>query len=256
MRTYFLFNAFIFGSLIGSFLNVVILRMPSNKSIVTPRSACPKCGFQLKWYHNIPILSYLFLKGKCSNCGTDISILYPIIELICGMASVLLFPKVISESSIVYYLIYYAVFCCLLAQFVIDIQHHLLLDKISLFLLSIVLPLSIINNGVAFALIGGGVGFLFPLIVSWGFYKLRGVIGLGGGDIKLYGVLGVILGYKGIVINIFFSCFLGAIVTLLLIASKKMSKEDPIAFGPFIIFVGATQFFLPEYFNQLIRALL
>jgi prepilin signal peptidase PulO-like enzyme (type II secretory pathway) len=256
MKYYLLANAFIFGSLIGSFLNVVILRLPENKSIVTPRSACPNCGFQLKWYHNIPILSYLFLRGKCSNCETKISVQYPLIEFICGVAAVVMFPSAVSESSIVYYLIYFAIFCSLLAQFVIDIQHHLLLDKISLFLLSIMLPLSIISNGAAFALIGGAVGFLFPLIVSWGFFKIKGVIGLGGGDIKLYGVLGVMLGYKGIVINIFLSCFLGAIVTLFLIAIKKMKKDDPIAFGPFIIFVGAAQIFVPSYFNLIIKFLI
>lgn len=256
MRLYLLVNAFIFGSLAGSFLNVVILRMPSGKSVVLPRSACPSCGFQLKWYHNIPILSFLFLRGKCSNCKTKISYQYPLVEFVMGALAVLIFPDEVNDLTMVYYLLNYFILAALFAQFIIDVKFKLLLDKINLFILAIVLPMQILSKGYVDPLMGGLIGFLFPLSVSWVFYKLRGVIGLGGGDIKIFGVLGVLLGLKGIILNIFVSCLIGSIFSLLMIALKKMKADNAIAFGPFIISVATFQYFLPDYFNMVMGSIL
>ena len=170
MRFYILANAFIFGSLIGSFLNVVILRMPIGKSIVTQDLPVLNVAFNLSGIIIFPFSKLSFLKGKCSNCGSRISFQYPLIEFICGITATIMFPVSISESSVVYYLIYYAIFCSLLAQFVIDIQHHLLLDKINLFLLSIILPLSIINNGAVFTFDRGRGWFSVPIDSFLGFF--------------------------------------------------------------------------------------
>lgn len=240
---------FIFGSLIGSFLNVVIYRVPRNQSVVHPRSSCPSCKHKISWYENIPILSYLVLRGKCRECKTKISLKYPLIELIVGLIAVVLFPSEISSTSLWIYSYYFSVACVLLAQLFIDIEHQLLPDKINIYFLAITIPYVVLNLPLFHWLVGGIIGFFIPLIVTWGFYKLRGQIGLGGGDIKIFGILGLLLGPLGIVHNIFMSCALGALVGIILIVLKKLDKNTPMAFGPFIIIVAAMQIFYPSIFE-------
>lgn len=241
---------FIFGTLIGSFLNVVIYRIPQKISVVTPRSKCPKCNTVIKWYENIPIFSYIFLlRGKCSNCRIKISPRYPMIEFIVGLIAVNLFPYELNAENLWDFSYFFSVACILLAHLIIDLEHQILPDKINIYFLAITLPYVFLNFHLYHWLIGGSIGFFIPLIVTWAFYKLRGQIGLGGGDIKLFGILGLILGPLGIVHNIFMSCALGAVVGILLIALKKMNKDTPLAFGPYIIIVAAMQIFYPKIFD-------
>ena len=240
---------FIFGSLIGSFLNVVIHRLPLNQSVVTPRSRCPKCNHLIRWYENFPVLSYILLRGKCSACKTKISIRYPLVEILVGTFALNLFPDVINHNSLVIFAYFFSVSCILLSHLLIDLDHQILPDKINIYFLLITLPYVFTNYDLYFWLVGGIIGFFFPLLVTWLFYKIRGQIGLGGGDIKLFGILGLLLGPFGIVHNIFMSCMFGSIIGIILILSKKMNKETPLAFGPYIIVVAALQIFLPEIFD-------
>jgi leader peptidase (prepilin peptidase)/N-methyltransferase len=246
MENLFSIYAFIFGCLIGSFLNVVILRMPAEKNLVTDRSACPKCGNQLKWYHNIPVLSFLFLKGKCGFCGARISWRYPLIELLTGFISFWLFPDEPTLQNLGPYFFYFSLACVFLCHFFIDLDHQLLLDKLNIYLLILIVPFSFFNFHWMHGLLGGVLGFGVPLLVTWLFYKIRGQIGLGGGDIKLFGILGILLGPMGIFFTIFLSCFVGALVGLLLIVTKKMSKDKPMPFGPSILIVATFQIFFSE----------
>ena len=238
MDTLFSFYSFIFGCLIGSFLNVVILRLPLQKGLVLDRSACPKCGNQLKWYHNIPVLSFVFLRGKCGFCGNRISWRYPLIEVLTGLISFWLFPDYVTAETIGLYFFLFAIACALLVHFFIDLDHQLLLDSINLYLLALILPYVIYNFVWTYWVVGGAIGFGSTLLVTWLFYKIRGQIGLSGGDIKLFGILGLYLGPLGIILNIFMSCMLGAVVGLILIAAGKITKEKPMAFGPAIILVA------------------
>lgn len=238
---------FIFGLLIGSFLNVVILRLPLKKDIVKTRSACPSCGNQLRWYHNIPVFSFLALRGKCAFCGARISWRYPLIELLTGLIAFWLFPNHLSAESLTQFLFYFTIACIFLCHFMIDLDHHLLLDSLNLYLLAVLLSFSIFHFSWKYWLFGGLIGFGAPLLVTWLFYKIRGQIGLGGGDIKLFGILGIFLGPAGIMFNIFLSCFVGALVGIALIMMKKMTKDKPMAFGPSILLVAAFQIFFPEY---------
>lgn len=238
---------FVFGLLIGSFMNVVILRLPVKKNLVSQRSACPKCGTQLKWYHNIPLFSYLFLRGKCAFCGTKISWRYPLIELLVGLISFWLMPETFSTDTIAHFLFYFSVACIFICHFVIDLEHHLLLDSLNLYLLAIFLSFSVVYFSWQYWVIGGAIGFGAPLLVTWLFYKIRGQVGLGGGDIKLYGVLGIFLGPIGVIFTIFLSCFVGAIFGGIMIGLNKMQKDKPMAFGPAILLVAAFQIFFPEY---------
>ncbi len=236
----------IFGLLVGSFLNVVILRVPRNQSIVKPRSSCPKCHKQIKWYENLPLVSYILLRGKCSRCKAKISWRYPLIEALVGLISLFLAPSSLNVEAWLSYIFYFSLACVFLAHFVIDVEHQLLPDKINLFFLIISIPYVLTNFPLYHWLVGGVIGFLGPLGVTYFYYKLRGQLGLGGGDIKFFGILGLILGPVGILNNIFMSCMLGSIVGVVMILSKKLDKDVPFAFGPFIIIVASLQIFFPE----------
>lgn len=251
MEALFQAYALIFGLLIGSFLNVVILRLPVQKNLVSVRSGCPKCGTQLKWYHNIPVLSFLFLRGKCGFCGERISWRYPLIEILTGLVAFWLFPSVPTIEALGFYSFYFFIACIFICHFFIDLDHHLLLDSLNLYLLAIILPYAIIMHHWSFWLIGGAIGFGAPLLVTWLFYKLRGQVGLGGGDIKLYGILGLLLGPTSIIFTIFLSCFVGAILGLSMIAMKKMNKDNPMAFGPAILLVATFQIYFPTLASAL-----
>jgi leader peptidase (prepilin peptidase)/N-methyltransferase len=247
MEIFYSIYFFIFGLLIGSFLNVVILRLPVKNDLVKTRSACPKCGAQLKWYHNIPLISFLALRGKCAFCGTRISWRYPLIELLTGLISFWLLPDDMSTQSLAQYFFYFTVACIFICHFMIDLDHHLLLDSLNLYLLVTVLSYSIFYHSWQYWVIGGVIGFGAPLLVTWLFYKLRGQVGLGGGDIKLYGILGIFFGPIGVMFTIFLSCMIGAVLGLTLISLNKMTKDKPMAFGPSILFVAAFQIFFPDY---------
>lgn len=245
--TYF----FIFGLLIGSFLNVVILRLPLKKDLVKARSACPKCNKQLKWFHNIPLLSFLFLRGKCRFCETRISWRYPLIEVFTGLVAFWLMPTDWDSQSLAHFSFYFTIACIFICHLMIDLDHHLLLDSLNLYLLIVLLTFSIFYFPWPYWVLGGAIGFGSPLLVTWLFYKIRGQVGLGGGDIKLFGILGIFLGPMGIMFTIFFSCLVGAVVGLILISLNKMTKDKPMAFGPSILLVAAFQIFFPEYASYL-----
>lgn len=237
----------IFGLLIGSFLNVVIIRLPQKKDLVYARSACPKCFNQLNWYHNIPVLSYVLLRGKCSFCGNKISLRYPIIELLTSLISYLLMPDSLDGASIANFLFFFTVACIFLCHLVIDLEHHLLLDSLNIYLLANIFLYVSFSYSWQFWVSGGLIGFGAPLLVTWLFYKIRGQVGLGGGDIKLFGILGLLFGPLGILFNIFLSCLVGAIFGGSMIVLGKMTKDRPMAFGPAIILVAAFQIFFPYY---------
>jgi prepilin signal peptidase PulO-like enzyme (type II secretory pathway) len=251
MEAFYAIHFFLFGLLVGSFLNVVILRLPVKKDLVKARSACPTCGSQLKWYHNVPLLSFIFLRGKCSFCGARISWRYPLIELLTALVAFWLMPSTIGLESIGYFLYFFIIACVFITHFFIDLDHHLLLDSLNLYLLAVIFPFALIMYPWQYWLIGGLLGFGGPLLVTWIFYKFRGQVGLGGGDIKLYGILGLYLGPNGIMFTIFFSCLVGAIWGLGMIATNQLTKDKPMAFGPAILLVAAFQIFFPDLSHKL-----
>lgn len=244
-----LFLVFWYGLLIGSFLNVVIYRVPRNLSVVSPRSSCTNCGHMIKWYENIPVFSYMFLGGKCSNCKTKISIKYPLIELLVGFFALLLFPKYLTIDSLLQFSSLFFIACIFLALFLIDIEFHLLPDKLNIALLIVILPLALMRNNPIDIALGFLVGFGGTYLITYLFYKIKGQIGLGGGDIKLFGILGLYLGAQGVIQLVFYSAFLGSIIGITLIASGKMNKNRPLAFGPYILVVASLQIFFPSLYN-------
>lgn len=240
------------GLLLGSFLNALIYRLPRQINIAFPRSSCTNCQKIIPWYENIPVLSYTFLRGRCSSCKSQISFEYPAIELITALFAFLIAPNSPDPLQLWNFVFMMSVFCIFLTHFMIDLKHQILPDSLNIYLAVIFLLFALLNFSWHHWAIGAGIGFGFPLLVSWIFFKLKGQVGLGGGDIKLFGVLGIYLGPIGIIQNIFLSCFLGAIIGVGLIGTKLIKRDQHIPFGPFILAVGAIQIFAPAWFQGLI----
>lgn len=232
--TAILIFATIFGALVGSFLNVVILRLPRDgASVVFPASHCPKCKTPLHWYENIPLFSWLFLRGRCRSCKVSISIQYPLVELSMALLSFFLIIKFGLSISYAGYFLFSA---ALLTIIVIDLYHQIIPDVISLPGIVIGFVFSLVNPDVYWldSLIGlvAGGGFLYA--IAWGYYLLRKQEGMGGGDIKLLAMLGAWLGYQSLLFIIFFSSFTGAIIGIIAIKVQKGDSATRIPFGPFL----------------------
>lgn len=222
------FLVFIFGLLFGSFLNVCIYRIPANKSIVSPPSACPNCGYQLAWYDNIPVLSFIFLRGKCRKCKTEISLRYPMIEMLSGVVTLLLY--VFFGLTLQFFFVVIIAFILIIITF-IDIDHKLIHNRIVIVMLSIGLIYELVVRPVSLldALIGffaASVPLLLIAILSKG--------GIGGGDIKLMAVVGIFLGWQGVLLALFIGAVTGAIMGVIGIILKKKKRKDVIPFGPFL----------------------
>ena len=224
----------IFGTMIGSFLNVVILRLPDhNQSIVYPASHCPQCSSPLHWYENIPIISYLMLRGKCSHCKMPISLQYPIVELTMALlAAALMYKFQLSIAAAGYFLFSAA----LLVVIVIDIHHQIIPDVISLPGIILGVLFSLVSDTVTWqsSLIGllAGGGVLYA--VAYFYFLLRKVDGMGGGDIKLLAMIGAWLGWQSLPFVIFASSFSGSIVGLIAMFYQKKGGRTRIPFGPFL----------------------
>lgn len=244
----------IFGLLIGSFLNALIYRLPRGINIAIPRSSCTNCKKLIRWYENIPVISYLLLFGKCSGCKNKISIKYPLVEIFVSIGACLLAPSTFESTDILRFIFLFTVMCSFLCLFLIDIEHKILPNSINLYLAFIFLLNGIVTESWTFWLVGGLVGFGGPYIVTWVFYLLKGKVGLGGGDIKLFGVLGLFLGPVGIISNIFMSCFLGSLVGITLIVTKVIDRNYQIPFGPFILIAASAQIYFPDFYSSLLHA--
>lgn len=223
---------FSLGACIGSFLNVCIYRIPAGLSIVHPPSRCPQCGSQIRWWQNIPIVSWLFLRGKCSVCKVKISIRYLFVESLTG----LLFLKIFMMFDLSPVTLVFWVFAAMLVTLTfIDLDHQIIPDVISLpgiilgFLTVYLTPLTWTNSllGILF---GGGALWLIAILYEF----LTKNEGMGGGDIKLLAMIGAFLGWKAILPVIFISSCLGTIVGVPLMLQQRASGKLAIPFGPFL----------------------
>ncbi|HEY4554156.1 MAG TPA: prepilin peptidase [Bacillaceae bacterium] len=219
---------FIYALLLGSFLNVVGLRVPLNQSIVHPRSRCPGCRRELRPIELIPVVSYLLLQGCCSACGSRISPLYPSVELASGLLFMLAWVR---SGWSVETLIAWTFISMLLIIIVTDIQYMLIPDKILLFFAGVFLTerLLLPLNPWWDSLFGAGTGFALLLLIA---VASKG--GMGGGDIKLFAVIGFVYGLQFVLLAFFLSSMLGALFGLLGMAAGLVEKGKPIPFGPYI----------------------
>lgn len=228
---------FLYGLLFGSFFNVVGLRIPVKQSIVKPRSACPTCGHQLKAYELIPVLSYLIQGGKCRGCKLRISPIYPTMELLTGILFEIS-PLMVGWSwELIVALSLISLFIIITVS---DIHYMIIPDKVllvftGLFLFERILwPLTPWWD----SLVGGAVGFILLLLIA---FASKG--GMGGGDIKLFGLIGFVLGFKLLLLSFFLSTLYGAVFGILAMLFKLVKKRQPIPFGPFIVVGTLTSYF-------------
>ena len=225
---------FIYGLIIGSFLNVLIYRIPKGENIAWPGSHCPACSHSLKWYDNIPLFSYITLKGRCRYCNIEISMQYPLVEFINASIYIIMYIKFGLSADFVFFSLISSI---LVAIVFIDLKDMIIPDSLvlSILVLSVIhkiinyfmynIPLNLKGSFLGLFLAGGL--FLAIVLLSGG--------GMGGGDVTLIGSLGFVLGVKYIFLNIFLSFISGAIISVFLLVSKIKTRKDPIPFGPFIV---------------------
>ena len=235
----------VLGAIVGSFLNVCISRLPKEESIVRPGSHCPKCKTPIRYYDNIPLLSYLLLGGKCRHCKAPISIQYPIVEAITVLSSFFLFITFGVSLSFFYYFSFVA---ALIAITVIDLYHQIIPDVISLpgivigLLGSLVIPQITFWSSLIGVLSGGGSLFLVATVYQWLFKRE----GMGGGDVKLLAMIGAFLGWKAVILTIFLSSFIGSIIGITVMLIKGKDFKYAIPFGPFLALGAVISLFWGE----------
>ncbi|WP_261133095.1 A24 family peptidase [Bacillus sp. Marseille-Q3570] len=231
---------FVLGLVFGSFFNVVGLRVPKKESIVLPGSHCTKCQKPLKPIDLIPVLSYFFTSGKCRYCKTRISIIYPIIELVTGILFVFSFHN-FGWSPMLYGSL--ILISLLMIIFVSDLFFMLIPNKILLFFapLIILYRLWIPTDPWWDAWIGSLIGFSLLFLIA---VISKG--GMGGGDIKLFALLGLMFGWKGILLVLFLASLIGSIVGISLFVMKKVKRKQHVPFGPFIVVAAIVTLFWGE----------
>ena len=228
------FFVFLFGAVIGSFLNVVILRLPEeDASIVFPASHCPSCRTAIRWYDNIPIVSFFLLRRRCRACKAPISWQYPVIEATMGLLALALFHKF---SLSVGFIVYFPFAAALLVIIFVDFRHQIIPDVISLpgivlgFLCSFINPV-VHWQEAGLGILGGGGAFC---AVAFGYYLITRREGMGGGDIKFLAMIGAYLGWMALPFVVFSSALLGAVVGIAAMIKQRKGGQTVIPYGPFL----------------------
>ena len=280
-NSFILVSVFIFlaGLSIGSFLNVVIYRLPEKLSIVYPPSACPGCSSKIKFYDNIPVLSYIILRGRCRKCGEKISPLYPMVELLTGVLFYLLFLKYFYASYFFYkinafdfdffrgylyfnliYLISGFIFLSVIIPVIfIDLFHRIIPDSLNIFLIvsGFLINIFAVGRPFWFPLTGSLVPGLFFYLIAVFYQATRKKEGLGGGDIKLIAGIGAFLGLGGALFSIFGGSVLALAGFAAFAAFKKLAKADVpdmdfrIPFGPFLSAAAVIYIFYGDFLSKI-----
>ena len=231
--TFQLVTAFLFGSVIGSFLNVCIYRIPLEESVVAPRSKCPGCGTLIRAYDNIPILSYILLRGRCRNCGLRISPVYPLVELMGGLAAVAALLRVGALPSAV---VLFAFLASLIVVTFIDLRYMIIPDVISLPGIVLGFASSFIRPEIGWldSLVGIGLGGGVLFAVVYGYRAIFKRDGMGLGDVKLLAMIGAFLGWHSVFFALLFGSLVGSLVGVSMMIVKGKGWKYAIPFGPFL----------------------
>lgn len=234
----------VIGACIGSFLNVVIYRLPLGQSIVSPPSRCPQCGHRLQWFDNVPLLGWLMLRGRCRQCKNPISMQYPLVELITAVLFVLTVWLTPPGLLLVTRLL---LVCILIVLFGIDLEHQILPNVITLPGIAIGLSLSLFAPpGLRDALIGAAVGGGVLYAIAWGYYLWRREEGLGMGDVKMLAMVGAFLGWKAVLVTLVLASFSGALIGVALIATQRGNMKLALPFGTFLALGTLAAMFVGE----------
>ena len=260
---------FIFGAILGSFLNVCIHRMPKGESVVWPRSHCPKCKKRIPGYDNIPFISFILLKGKCRICKSSISLRYPLVEFLTAFVFLLFFMRYGLSYDFFFYIV---LACALIIATFIDIPHRIIPDEISIggiivgFILSSIRGINIAPFAFSFKpmfqsflgiIVGGGVIFLTGWLFDQIYFKLlkKPPIGgetesMGGGDVKLLAMIGAFLGWQRALMTFFLAPFFGAAIGIYMLVTKK---DHTIPYGPFLALAALISIF---WADKIVRILI
>lgn len=247
--------AIIAGLIFGSFLNVVIYRLPLEKSIVSPGSSCPECGAPLRFYDNIPVISYLLLLGKCRNCRKPVSIIYPLVEIFSAFTFWHAYRN--AEYSLVHLAFSILFLMILTALALIDLKHMILPDELTIGGSAVFVVYSFFNPEVktAEALITGAGSALMFLLIYFFYLKVRKLEGLGQGDIKMVFLLGIFLGMKKVIVAILIASFAGLAVGIAIIIVKRKNFRYALPFGTFLSLGGYISYFFGEKVLDFITSL-
>ena len=221
-----------FGAIVGSFLNVCIYRLPLGKSVVWPASACPQCRRELSWYENVPVLSYLALRGRCRTCHVWIGVQYPIVEALTSAMFALAWwaygPTPLFASRVVFG-------CALIVLFAIDLEHHLLPNAITLPGIVVGFVFSVFTEpGWIASLIGIAAGGGVLYLVAEAYYRVRHEEGLGMGDVKMLAMIGAFVGWKLTLVALMMASLSGSLIGLVVIASRRGGMKYALPFGTFL----------------------
>ncbi|SDQ43427.1 prepilin peptidase [Virgibacillus salinus] len=239
---------FLLGLIFGSFFNVVGLRLPENIPFANDRSICPHCKHQLSWFENIPIISFVIQGAKCRHCKKEISFIYPVIELFTGILFALSYSLLGLNLEIITAILLISMLMIILVS---DITYMLIPNRVLLFFLPLFIIIRIIQplNPWWSSILGVIIGITILaliIIISRG--------GMGAGDMKLFGILGIILGVDKVLLAFFLSCMIGAIIGMMLLLFRVIERNQPVPFGPYIVAATLITYFYGElllnwYFN-------
>jgi leader peptidase (prepilin peptidase)/N-methyltransferase len=250
IETFYSTICVLLGAIVGSFLNVVIIRVPQGASIVFPGSHCPGCRTKLHWYDNIPIVSFIVLRGKCRSCKMQISRQYPLVELTMAIMAYSLFSRF---SFSLLFGIYFILCAALLAIILIDFYHQIIPDVISLpgillgFAFSFINPATTWQSSAIGILLGGGI--LYAIAASYYLFTKRE--GMGGGDIKLLAMIGAFLGWQSLPFVIFGSSLLGSVVGIGAMLKQKKGGKTVIPYGPFLSIAAIIYLYYQQEIGEL-----
>ena len=244
--------AFVFGSIWGSFANVCIYRLPANKNVATGRSCCPNCNNLIKWYDNIPIVSFLFLQGVCRNCSKKINTQYLLVELISGFSFTICYYFFgVSITTLLFFILT----ICFIIIFFIDLKHFIIPNELTITLMVIGILKSIVpdlNNEIfpnfVNSVLGGVIGYVLIWLIILFYKKVRNKEGMGLGDAKLLSAIGFWFGWVSLPFILFFSSFIALVSVLPDLIKNKRNLTSQIPFGPFIILGTLSYLFIKNYF--------
>jgi leader peptidase (prepilin peptidase) / N-methyltransferase len=220
------------GLAVGSFLNVCIHRLPRGESLALPPSRCPACEYRLRWFDNLPVISYAVLAGRCRKCRSPISIRYPLVELT-TMALFVIHGEVFGWSALLVPRLLFA--CAMIVLFAIDLEHHLLPNVITLPAIAIgLISSAVLPPGIADALIGVVIGGGVLWLIGEAYYRYSGQEGMGGGDVKMLAMIGAFLGWKLVLVTLVLSSVAGSVIGLFVILIKRGGMKYALPYGTFL----------------------
>ena len=230
---------FLLGTSLGSFANVCIYRLPKSKQIISGRSFCPRCKKKIIWYDNLPLISFIFLNGKCRNCNKSISARYFIVELITGITFLLIYFNYKDFNTIVFLSVLVLI---LIMIFFIDLENFIIPDTLNFSIMGLALLKNFLPNfntslihEINQSIIGGIVGYLSIWLIIYLYKTLKKIEGMGLGDAKLMAGIGLLFGWQSIPFVLFVSSILGLFFVLPSLIRKQKNLRTEIPFGPFII---------------------